>query len=57
MKRLLTDKEAAEYLGIGRSTLWRLAKAKKLHPIKQTRRCTRFDIQDLEAYVETLKES
>ena len=54
MRRLLTVKEAAQYLGLATGTLYNLVspKAKKKLPIRVKRvgGAVRFDIKDLDAY-------
>jgi len=44
-------KEAAEYLGIGVSTVWLYAKQNKLHPIKLSTRVTIFTKEDLDSFI------
>jgi excisionase family DNA binding protein len=44
--------EAAEYLGIGLSTIWLYAKQGRLHPIKISPRITVFKKSDLDALIE-----
>jgi len=44
-------KEAAEYLGIGVSTVWLYAKQNKLHPIKLSNRVTIFIKDDLDSFI------
>ena len=58
-KRLLSVEEAAEYLGLKPRTIYNQIgrKAKKRFPVKPLRplgRLVRFDIRDLDAYVESL---
>ena len=56
LPRLLTATEAAHYLGIGRSTLYELKKRGELpHVLVGT--IVRFDVRDLDAYVEARKEA
>jgi excisionase family DNA binding protein len=45
---LIRDLDAADALGLGRSTLWRLVAAGKLHPVK-IGGATRFRISDIRA--------
>ncbi len=54
LKRLLTVKEAAEYLSISRSHLYTLAKSRKIRSLKFGKRRL-FDIFDLDAFIEQLK--
>lgn len=46
----LTAGEAAGYLRISKSTLWRLCRRHKLYYIKYGPRCLRFPIDQLDAY-------
>jgi len=46
-KKYLRAKDVAEYLSIGRSTVWWLCKNKKLSPIKLSARITVFDIDNV----------
>lgn len=46
-KKYLRAKGAAEYLGIGLSTVWLYAKQKKLHAMKLSDRVTVFDIEEI----------
>jgi len=51
-KKLLTEKEAATYLGIAPGTLsvWRSTKRYPL-PFKRIGRCIRYAIDDLDAFI------
>jgi excisionase family DNA binding protein len=51
MQKLLTDKQTAEYLGIGVSTVWKLVKENQLPTVRPTPRSTRFDIDDVNKYI------
>lgn len=57
-KRLLNIREAASYLGVSPRTLYNAVapRSKRPLPIKAKRvgRAVRFDIRDLETYVESL---
>ena len=53
-KRLLTVKEACEYLRIGRSTLYRHIKQGKIKPVKIGKR-TLIDKNDLDRLIEESK--
>lgn len=55
-QRLLTIKETALFLGLSSRTIYNSLSAKKF-PVKPLRlgRAVRFDIRDLDAYVEGLK--
>lgn len=58
IKRLLTVEEAGQYLGIAARTIYNQVapKSKKPFPVKPKRvgKLIRFDLRDLEQYVETL---
>ncbi len=56
MQKLLTDKQTAEYLGIGTSTLWRYVASGDLSVVRIGKRSTRFDIDDLDGYIQVRKE-
>jgi predicted DNA-binding transcriptional regulator AlpA len=56
-KKYYRANEAAEFLGIGVSTVWLYTTQKKLHSIKISKRVTVFDINELERFVEQAKES
>jgi excisionase family DNA binding protein len=57
-KRLLSVEETAAYLGISPRTVYNqiCLKAKKKFPVRPKRigRIIRFDLQDLDRYIETL---
>lgn len=57
-KRLLNVEETAQYLGLSPRTIYNqiCPKAKKPFPVKPKRvgKLVKFDIRDLEAYVEAL---
>ncbi len=50
-------KEAAEYIGVGLSTIWLFAKQGKLAPIKLSDRVTVFAKQDLDSFIESKRET
>lgn len=52
-KKYLRAKEVAEYLGIGMSTVWLYAKQGKLNPKKISSRVTVFNIDNIEAFIES----
>ena len=54
-KRLLKDKEAAAYIGVGVTKFWALVKEAHFQAIKIGSKMTRFDIQDLDRYIDSLK--
>lgn len=53
-KRLLNITEASEYLGISEKSLYKLNWQKRV-PVVKIGRSLRFDIQDLEAWIEENK--
>ena len=53
-KRLLDSKEAAEYLSIGRTKLHSWIKRKRI-PVIKLDSSTRFDVLELDDFVEELK--
>jgi len=57
-KRLLSPEETAEYLGISVRTIYNQIsrRAKRKFPVKPKRvgRLVKFDIRDLDAYIESL---
>ena len=57
-KRLLSVEETAEYLGLSRRTIYNQIgkKAKRPFPVKPKRigKLVKFDIQDLDNYIDTL---
>lgn len=52
MNKSLRPKQAADFLGIGRATLWRWAKERHdfPKPRRLSARCTVFDMAELEAW-------
>ena len=46
-KKMYRPKEAAEYLGIGLSTVWLYSKQGKLKPIKLSEKVTVFSIDEI----------
>lgn len=53
-RRFLKIAEVAEYLGLGRSTVWRLVYSKKL-PVVRVGGAVRVDRKDLDAELEKQK--
>jgi excisionase family DNA binding protein len=53
--RLLNISQASDYLGIGESTIWKLVKQQNIPVVNPTPRSTRFDIEDLNAYINDKK--
>ncbi|WP_298693582.1 helix-turn-helix domain-containing protein [uncultured Sulfuricurvum sp.] len=54
MNEHFRDKQAAQYLGVGVSTVWLYAKQGKLHPIKLSPRVTIFKKSDLDALIDSM---
>lgn len=53
--RFMRSKQAAAYLGVSETTIWRLVKAGSLPaPIKQSSRCVLFETAWLDAYADRL---
>jgi len=52
MNKSLRPKQAAEFLGIGRATLWRWSRERAdfPKPIRLSSRCTIFDLAKLDAW-------
>lgn len=50
-KQHYRSKEAAQYLGVGNSTIWLYAKQGKLTPIKLSDRVTVFSKDDLDLFI------
>lgn len=56
-KRLLTTKEAAQYLGVSTWTIRRLVQEGKLPVVSGCEECNwRFDVRDLDHWIEQNKE-
>ena len=53
-KRLVKCREAAAYLGICERKLWELEKDKRI-PSVRIDRAVRFDIADLDAFIQSVK--
>lgn len=51
-KKNFRPKEAAQYLGIGLSTVWLYAKQGKIRPIKLSDKVTIFTLDDLNKLLE-----
>ena len=49
-QRLLTTKQACQYLQVSVTTLWRLTKRGELSPVRVGGR-TQFDVQDLDRFI------
>ncbi len=50
MSKLMTSKQAAEYLCISERKLWDLQKSQRI-PVVRIDRSVRFDYDDLEAFI------
>ena len=50
-KKYLRAKDVAEYLSIGRSSVWLLSKQNRLTPIKLSERVTVFDIDEVSIFI------
>ena len=57
MKKLMTPKDAAEYLGVGLTTLWRMATNGNLPFVQIPGRHRRYDKSDLDKIIEQYKRS
>lgn len=55
MNTLLTVKEAAEYLGLSRATIFKLLRNGQLARIKLGPQTTRLDLTDINRYIEAHK--
>ncbi|MCM8758452.1 MAG: helix-turn-helix domain-containing protein [Candidatus Omnitrophica bacterium] len=51
-KRLLTIKEAAEYLGVSQKTLYKWVSQRKIPCVKLSRKLLRFDVGCLDKIIE-----
>ncbi len=54
MSKLMTSKQAAEYLCISERKLWDLQKLQRI-PVVRIDRSVRFDIADLDSFIEQQK--
>lgn len=52
--RLLSVNDAAKYLAISDRTLWNLTAEKKIPAVK-INRCVRYDIHDLDEFINRMK--
>jgi predicted DNA-binding transcriptional regulator AlpA len=58
MNQYLRDKQVAEMLTIGRSSVWRMTKEGKLPaPIKLSERVTVWKLSDIEAFIASRMEA
>jgi len=53
-KKYIRAREVAEYMSIGKSTVWWLCKQKKLTPIKFSPRITMFSIEEVDKLVNSV---
>jgi len=51
MEQHFRDKDAAQYAGVGKSTIWLWASQGKLHPVKLSPRVTIFLKSDVDAFI------
>lgn len=51
LDRLLSVDDAKTMLCIGTTTLYKLCRDGKLHPIKLSKRCTRFRVSEIRAFI------
>ena len=56
-KRLLRAREAAEYIGTSLSTFWEFVKEGKFERVFLGKKMVRFDVRDLDNYIDSLKAS
>jgi excisionase family DNA binding protein len=49
--KYLRDKEASQYLGVGKSTIWLFSKQGKINAIKLSDRVTVWAKSDLDAFI------
>ena len=54
-RMLVTECEAARLLSVSPRTMWAIAAAGEIRPIRIGRRVKRYDVQDLRDYVDSLK--
>lgn len=54
-KRLLDVSAASEYLGVAKKTVKNWASAGRISCVRFSRRCTRFDVRDLDRMIESRK--
>lgn len=54
-KRYLNIKEASTYMGVSRWTLYDLAGRGEIPPIKLSSKMLRFDVKDIDRYMEKKK--
>ncbi len=54
--RLLTEREAAEYLGVSPRTLWGLRNEGQVRCVK-IRRLVKYEVAELERFIESCREA
>jgi len=54
-RMLVNECEAARLLSVSPRTMWAIAAAGEIRPIRIGRRVKRYDVQDLRDYVDSLK--
>jgi predicted DNA-binding transcriptional regulator AlpA len=53
-ERFLRAKEAAQMLGIGKSTLWAYSKEGKLNPVRLSKRITVWRLSEIQAFMQAV---
>lgn len=56
-KRVFDSNEAMEYIGVKKNKFFEILKEGKLKPLKGLGRNHKFDIKDLDAFIDDLKKS
>jgi excisionase family DNA binding protein len=54
-KKMMRAKEASQYLGVGKSTVWLYAKQGKIKPIKLSDKVTVFSKENIDAFIGGVK--
>jgi predicted DNA-binding transcriptional regulator AlpA len=52
LDRLISASDAKKILGIGTTTLYKLCRSGSLHPVMLSRRCTRFRVSEIFAFID-----
>jgi excisionase family DNA binding protein len=53
--RLITVREAMHLLGVGSTTFYKFCREGKVKPIKFSRRCTRFRMSEITAFIDDVQ--
>ena len=53
--RLLRTKQAADYLAVCERKLWELTKQRRIPAVKIGCRCIRYDVSDLDGFIQAAK--